>query len=165
LARRLMPMHPPHAVHPHERPISFGSARAVVMGMGRVGRAAYTELTRTYGLEVLGVENLPTRVGDLRADGFTIVEADAADGDFWARLESPGQVDIVVLAMPFHGAGKLALRELTASDYTGIVAVVAQYDTEVSEYQDLGADLVVQLYEGAGTTLAERAAEALAQRD
>lgn len=165
LARRLMPMHPPHAVHPHERPISFGSARAVVMGMGRVGRAAYTELTRTYGLEVLGVENLPTRVGDLRADGFTIVEADAADGDFWARLESTGQVDIVVLAMPFHGAGKLALRELTASDYTGIVAVVAQYDTEVSEYQDLGADLVVQLYEGAGTTLAERAAEALAQRD
>ena len=28
-----------------------------------------------------------------------------------------------------------------------------------------GADVVVQLYEGAGTTLAERAAEALAERD
>ena len=164
LARRVMPMHPPHDVHPHEQPISFGSARAVVMGMGRVGRAAYTELAQVHGLEVLGVENLPTRVEDLREEGFAIVEADAADGDFWARLESTGQVDIVVLAMPFHGAGRLALRELTASDYTGVVAVVARYDTEVTDYQELGADVVVQIYEGAGTTLAERAAEALAER-
>ena len=41
---------------------------------------------------------------------------------------------------------------------------MAQYDTEVAEYEELGADVVVQLYEGAGTTLAERAADALAER-
>lgn len=164
LARRVMPMHPPTDVHPHERPISFGDARALVMGMGRIGRAAYRELADEYGMEVLGVENSPQRVQDLRRQGLRIVEADAADRDFWSRLESTRQVDVVMLAMPFHGASRLALQELAASDYSGIVAVVARYDTEVRDYEALGADIVVHVYEGAGATLAERAAEALADR-
>jgi glutathione-regulated potassium-efflux system ancillary protein KefC len=164
-ARRIMPMHPPTDVHPHERPITFGGARAVVMGMGRIGRAAYRELSEAYGLEVLGVENNPPRVQDLRRRGLSIVEADAADRDFWSRLEFTRQVDVVVLAMPFHGASRLALQELAVSDYNGIIAVVARYDTEVRDYEDLGADIVVHVYEGAGTTLAERAAEALADRE
>ncbi|RIK15088.1 MAG: potassium transporter Kef [Acidobacteria bacterium] len=165
LARRIMPMHLPQDVHPHERPISFGTARAVVMGMGRVGRTAYEQLQDVYGLEVLGVENSTHRVEDLRAEGLTIVEADAADGDFWSRLESTHQVDLVLLAMPFLGASRLALEQLVASGYTGIVAVVARYDTEVRAFAELGADVVVQVFEGAGATLAERAAEALADRE
>ncbi|GGK65800.1 cation:proton antiporter family protein [Ornithinimicrobium pekingense] len=165
LARGVMRGHPPTQVHPHERPISFGSARAVVMGMGRVGRSAYRELSGAYGLEVLGVENDSHRVHDLRAEGFTIVEADAADRDFWSRLESTRQVDVVVLAMPFHGASRLALEQLAAGSFSGVVAVVARYDTEVRDYEELGADVVVHIFEGAGATLAERAAEALADRE
>lgn len=163
-ARRLMPMHPPEDVHPHERPISFGTARAVVMGMGRIGRTAYRDLSQTYGLEVLGVENLQTRLAELRSLGMDIVEADAADGDFWHRLESTHQVEIVVLAMPFHGANRIALEQLSASGYTGVVAVVAQYDDEADEYRRLGADAVITLYEGAGESVAERAADAAAER-
>ncbi|WP_298890274.1 cation:proton antiporter family protein [uncultured Serinicoccus sp.] len=159
-ARQVMPMHPPTDVHPHELPISFGDARAVVMGMGRIGRSAYAELSEVYGLAVLGVENLPNRVARLREKGLTVVEADAADGDFWSRLESTRQVDIVVLAMPFHGANRVALEQLTASDYDGVIAVVAQYDDEVGDLEARGADVVVNLYEGAGATIAERAAEA-----
>ncbi|GAA5158682.1 cation:proton antiporter family protein [Ornithinimicrobium tianjinense] len=164
LARRIMPMHPPTDVHPHEKPISFGNARAVVMGMGRIGRSAYTELAATYGLDVLGVENLPSRVQELTEAGLSIVEADAADGDFWSRLESTRQVEIVVLAMPFHGASRLALAELSKIGYTGVVAAVAQYDDDAAEYHELGADVVVHLYEGAGASIAEQAAEALADR-
>lgn len=164
LARRVMPMHPPDDVHPHEKPISFGSARAVVMGMGRIGTSAYEELSGTYGLEVLGVENLPSRAQDLRERGLSIVEADAADGDFWARLESTTKVEIVVLAMPFHGASRLALAELAKIGYTGVVAAVAQYDDDAREYLELGADVVVHLFEGAGLSIAEQAAERLADR-
>ena len=159
-ARQVMPMHPPNDVHPHELPISFGDARAVVMGMGRIGRSAYAELSEVYGMAVLGVENLPNRVIRLRERGLTVVEADAADGDFWSRLESTRQVEIVVLAMPFHGANRVALEQLTASDYDGVIAVVAQYDDEVGDLEARGADVVVNLYEGAGATIAERAAEA-----
>ncbi|WP_237566006.1 cation:proton antiporter [Ornithinimicrobium cerasi] len=163
-ARRVMPMHPPDDVHPHETPISFGSARAVVMGMGRIGTSAYEELSSTYGLEVLGVENLPSRVQDLRGRGLRIVEADAADSDFWSRLESTTQVEIVVLAMPFHGASRLALAELATIGYTGVVAAVAQYDDDARDYAELGAEVVVHLYEGAGLSIAEQAAERLADR-
>ncbi|MDO5739078.1 MAG: cation:proton antiporter [Ornithinimicrobium sp.] len=164
-ARRRMRMHPSDDVHEHEKPFSFGTARAIVMGMGRIGKAAYVELSGVYGLPVLGVENLPSRVADLRAEGMDIVEADAADDDFWARLESTGQVDIVVLAMPFHGANRLALAELSKSNYVGVVAVVAQYDDDAREYQQMGADVIIHLYEGAGLKIAEQAAEALADRD
>lgn len=159
-ARTVMPGHPPDRVHPHERPISFGDARAVVMGMGRIGRSSYLELSQVHGMEVLGLENLPARVRSLRERGFRVVEADAADRDFWHRLESTHQVEIVVLAMPFHGANRLALQQLTAGDYDGVIAVVAQYDDEVADLVELGADVVVNLYEGAGATIAERAAEA-----
>lgn len=164
LARKVMPMHPPEEVHPHERPISFGTADAVVMGMGRIGRTAYQELAEVYGLEVLGVENEQTRVPELRARGMSIVEADASDGDFWHRLESTRQVQVVVLAMPFHGANRSAIRELTASGYTGVVAVVAQYEDEAAAFRALGADVVITLYGGAGTSVAEKAAEAAQER-
>lgn len=163
-ARRVMPMHPPEDVHPRERPISFGTARAIVMGLGRIGRSACTELAEVYGLEILGVENLQTRVDALREEGIDVVEADAGDADFWHRLESTGQVEIVVLAMPFHGANRIAVQELTASDYTGVVAAVAQYDDDARELRALGADVVINVHEGAGATIAERAAEALTDR-
>ncbi|MGO0576723.1 NAD(P)-binding protein [Ornithinimicrobium panacihumi] len=159
-----MPGHSPERVHPHERPISFGEATAVVMGMGRIGRAVAEELTQEYGLRVLGVENLPTRVAELREQGMEIVEADAADADFWHRLESTGQVEIVVLAMPFHGANRIALQQLVASDYSGVLAAVAQYDDEAEDLRRTGADVVINLYDGAGASIAERAAEAASDR-
>ncbi len=35
--------------HPHDAPIDLGSAKAVVMGMGRIGSGAYDELQKIYG--------------------------------------------------------------------------------------------------------------------
>jgi predicted Kef-type K+ transport protein len=43
--------------HPHDAPIDLGSAKAVVMGMGRIGSGAYDELQKTYGKDVCGVEH------------------------------------------------------------------------------------------------------------
>lgn len=165
LARRVLPIRQPDEVHPHERPISFGGARAVVMGMGRIGQSVYRILREEYGFEVLGVENLPSRLEELRRAGMQAVEADASDGDFWHRLESTHEVEIVVLAMPFHGANQLALEQLALTDYRGVIAAVVQYDDEADGLRELGADIVLHLFEGAGTALAEAAAEAALDRD
>lgn len=56
-------------LHPDERPIDLGDARAIVLGMGRVGRRAYDRLSDDYGLRVLGVEHDATLVAQLRASG------------------------------------------------------------------------------------------------
>ena len=44
LAKRL-PTRPPHKIHPGDRPIELGDAHALVLGVGRLGIACYTELT------------------------------------------------------------------------------------------------------------------------
>ncbi len=157
LARRFLPDRPPSRLHPDDRPIEVGSAQAVVLGMGRVGRSAYERLEGDYGLRVLAVESLPSRHAMLAEAGFNVVLGDATDPDFWARMR-PRDVQLAVLAMPFHTSNLNALRRLHASGFKGTVAVVAQYDEDLRQARALGADTGFQLYDGVGAELADRAA-------
>ena len=88
-------------LHPDDRPIDIGHAQALVLGMGRVGRSTYEQLTEVYGLSVIGVEHDTARATALREAGFDVVLADATDADFWLRVNRGGDVRIAVLAMPF----------------------------------------------------------------
>lgn len=158
-ARRLLPDRPAERIHAEDRPLDVGHAQAVVLGMGRVGRAAYEQLTAQYDLTVVGIETSRERVGRLRHQGLDVVEGDATDPDFWARLRT-GDVTLVLLAMPFHGNNLDALVKLQRSGFAGTVAVVAQYDEDLAQALDHGADTGFQLYDGAGAELADRAARA-----
>jgi glutathione-regulated potassium-efflux system ancillary protein KefC len=149
-----------HRVHPDDGPIDLGGAQAVVLGMGRVGRAVHDRLTTEYGLRVIGVENDPLKVAALRAADVRVIEADATEADFWDRLVSRGEVEILVLAMPFHGSNLEALHRVGERDFEGTVAVVAQYDDERDELVHLGADVAFHLYEGTGVGLADSAVDA-----
>jgi len=157
LARRLLPDRPAERMHTDDRPIDVGEAEAVVLGMGRVGRAAYERLASDYGLRVIGVESLPSRQAALEAVGLNVVQGDATDPEFWARIR-PHHVKVAVLAMPFHSTNLNALRKLQESDFTGTVAVVAQYDEDLQQARALGAHTGFQLYDGVGAELADLAA-------
>ena len=157
VARRLFPDRPPERLHADDRPLEVGDAQAVVLGMGRVGRAAYERLESGYGLRVIGVESLPARQEKLEADGLNVVQGDATDPDFWARMR-PRHVTLAVLAMPFHSSNLNALRNLDESEFSGKVAVVAQYDEDLRQALELGAHTGFQLYEGVGAELADSAA-------
>ena len=160
LARRL-PEHPEDRLHPEDRPIDISHAEVMVLGMGRVGQAAYRELAEEHGYSVVGIENATDRAERLREQGFDVQTADATDQEFWERVIATGHVTIAVLAMPFHGANLLALRQLTASGFEGTVAAVAQYDDEVQELRGHGVGTVFNLYSGAGLALASETVEAL----
>jgi hypothetical protein len=159
LAARV-PDPPASRLLPADRPIDIGDARAVVLGMGRIGRAAYDGLRDGYGLAVLGVDNNAQRVRSLQGSGRTVLFADATDGDFWDRMLRTDRVRLVVLAMPFHGANLEALARLRTRGYDGTVAAITQYDDERADALHQGAQAVLQLYDGAGAALAEKAAEA-----
>jgi predicted Kef-type K+ transport protein len=159
LARRSLPDRDLARIHPEDRPIDVGHAHAVVLGMGRVGRSAYDRLRDEYGLTVVGIETLVSRVEHLRSMGYDVIEGDATDPDFWTRLGT-ADVRIAVLAMPFHGNNLGALAKLSDSGFGGTVAVVAQYDAELTQSLQHGAHAGFQLYEGAGSELADRAATA-----
>ncbi|GGG50490.1 potassium transporter Kef [Kocuria dechangensis] len=157
----LLPEHPERKLHPEDRPIDIGHAEVLVLGMGRVGQAAYREFADEYGFSVVGIENSTDRAERLRAEGFDVQSADATDTEFWERVIATGHVQVAVLAMPFHGSNVVALQQLSASGFSGAVAAVAQYDDEVQELRARGVRTVFNLYSGAGIALASETIEAL----
>ncbi|MBM6406120.1 cation:proton antiporter [Phycicoccus sp. CSK15P-2] len=158
--RRLLPDRPVGRTHPEDRPLDLGAAGVAVLGMGRVGRSAYERLSEGYGLRVVGVEASRERCRALAGEGFVFVEADATDPEIWADRPF-GHIDLVVLAMPFHGNNLDALEQLRGNGYGGTVAVVAQHDDDLATAMDGGAHTGLQLYDGAGAELADRAAAVL----
>ncbi len=160
LLRRVLPDRPDEAVHPDNRPLDVGDAQAVVLGMGRVGAAAYRRLEEQYGLRVLGLETSQDRYAQLRQQGLRVVQGDATDPDLWADRPFC-DASLVVLAMPFHGNNLDALAQLVAAGFAGTVAVVAQYDDHLHEALESGAHTGIQLYDGAGAELADRAVSSL----
>ncbi len=157
IAERL-PAQDPDRLNAHDRPIDVGGAEAVVLGMGRVGKAAYRQLESAYGLEVVGVEHNDQRIEGLRDRGYEVIEGDATDEDFWERVSHVGRVAVVVMAMPFHGSNMAALEQLKRNGFEGVVAAVAYYDDEMREIERAGVDAALHLYSGSGTALADRAA-------
>ena len=157
VVRRVLPDRPREALHPEDRPLDVGDAQAVVLGMGRVGSAAYRRLREEYGLRVVGLESSRERCARLRAKGVDVVEGDATDPELWHHRPLC-DVPIVLLAMPFHGNNLDALGQLRAHGFTGTVAVVAQYDEDLRSATRAGATVGFQLYDGAGAELADRAA-------
>lgn len=155
---------PPQAVEkldPEDRPIDVSEANALVLGMGRVGRATFEQLREVHQMAPLGVEHDLGVYHRLQDEGLDVVQADATDRSFWERVCRAGEIEIAVLAMPFHGANIEALEDLRRAGFTGRVAAVAQRDHEVKELEERGAEAVFNLYGTAGTALADSVAKDL----
>ncbi|MGN7782308.1 cation:proton antiporter domain-containing protein [Mycolicibacterium sp. 22603] len=155
IAARL-PTQDEQKLQPEERPVDAGDAEVVVIGMGRVGFAAYQRLTDHYGLRVVGVDYDGRRIQRLAEDGLRVVEGDATDLDFWHRLRHSESARIAILAMPRHGANVTALDCLRESGFSGTVAAVARYDDEVAWAKEQGVEIAFNVYAGAGLELADQ---------
>lgn len=155
LAQRL-PHQDPMELHPEDRPGDARGAEVIVLGMGRVGRAAYERLEDGYGLKVVGVDADGGRVQQLRNAGLVAVEGDASDAEFWNRLRSRDKIRIAIVAMPRHGANLSAVRALRKHGFTGKIAAVARYDDEVNQAHEDGASAAFNVYAGAGLELADQ---------
>ncbi len=159
LAERV-PRRNPDELHPEERPADAGDAEVVVIGMGRIGTAAYDRLRDGFGLRVVGVDYDAARVESQVKEGRHVVEGDATDLDFWNRLTRSESVRIAVLAMAQHGANVTALDCLRESGFTGKVATVARYEDEVLWAREHGVPIAFNVYAGAGIELADASARA-----
>ncbi len=163
IAARL-PAQDERSLNPEERHGDAGDAEVVVIGMGRVGFAAYQRLTDHYGLRVVGVDYDGPRIQRLAAEGLRVIEGDATDLYFWNQLRRSDSVRIAVLAMPRHGANVTALECLRESGFSGKVAAVARYDDEVKWAKEHGVGIAFNVYAGAGLELADQVADDSAPR-
>ena len=161
---RYLPAVPPDRLHPADRPIELGDARAVILGMGKIGRGAYQRLQQHYGLPVLGIDNDGDKVRRLREEGYQVLEGDAVDSDFWEKLIGCHQVNMVLLTMPSHHGNLYALEQLRNRAFPGKIAAIVEYPEEIEPLRRNGADAVFHVYEEAGLGLADSAVEVAALR-
>ncbi len=159
-----LPAQDPVRLHPNDRPIELGDARAVVLGMGRVGRGAYDRIVEHYGVPTLGIDSDEDKVTELKALGYNIIEADASDSDFWDKLTWSDQVELVLLAMPDHAGNFYAIEELHNRACAGRIAAAIRYPEEAEVLRERGVDAVFHVYNEAGSALADSAAESAGLR-
>ncbi len=134
--------------------IDPGAARVAVFGMGRLGSAAYDSLRERWGDTILGVDRDADTVARHRAQGRRIVRGDAADPDFWSRIDQ-GRVRYALLTLPDHQANLSAARLCREFDPHIRIAAVARFEDEVAELRTAGAERVFNLYTEAGAGFAE----------
>ena len=145
--------------HPDDAPIDLGSARAVVIGMERIGSGAYDELKKIFGDRVCGVEHNPDRVDFNRAQGRNTILGDASDTEFWLRLSKDIYLEIIILAMPNHHGNVHAVRHLRNFGFNCQVVAIARYPEEVEDLSALGVCATYDMYEQAGVGLVRTAME------
>lgn len=150
-----MAVQAPDRLHPEDRPADVSGAQALVIGLGRVGRNAYEQLSTVHGLQVVGLDSDVTRIEKLRARGIHTVEADGRDDDFFIRLTGREEVRVIVVALPSHGAEVVG--SLRNQGYTGTIAMAARYEDGVDQALEAGADLAFNVFTATGLELADQA--------
>jgi predicted Kef-type K+ transport protein len=143
-------------LHPSDRLIDTGSARILVLGMGRVGGGAYDELRKVYGDAIIGIEHNTSRADEQRTLGRNVVVGDATDTDFWAKIRIGNTIELIVLAMPSHHSNLAAAHQIRNVGIRCAVVAIAQFQDDVAELAEFGITSF-NMYSEAGSGLARHA--------
>jgi predicted Kef-type K+ transport protein len=140
--------------HSADQPLRTGDAQILVFGMGRVGTGAYDYLRAKYGDSVVaGIESNAERVATHRESGRNVYRGDAADSDFWERMEG-ADFRVVLLAMPDHHINMYALSQIKRSGFGGFIVALAKYSEDAEALKQEGAHRVFNMYAEAGSGFA-----------
>lgn len=145
--------------HPDDQPLSIGSAKVLIMGMGRVGTSAYNYL-REREVSVAGLDADPTKIAPHLKQGRRVLFADADDPALWRGLCLDG-VEMILLAMPDQGAQTHAVHQLRHIGFKGRIVSGVRRRAAVQPTLEAGADQAFDIADAAGLGLGERAMECL----
>ncbi|PEN13862.1 potassium transporter KefC [Longibacter salinarum] len=134
------------------RPETLGRARFVVVGMGRVGTAAYDYLAARMQCPA-GVDEDPGKLARHRSNGRRVLYGDARDATLWADLGLE-TVEAVVLALPDRDATLAAVSALREAGFEGPVSALTTDPEGRQDLIDAGASAVYLSGEQVGQALA-----------
>lgn len=148
-------------LHIEDQPIDIGKPRVVIFGMGRIGSAAYDTLKDTYGDVILGIDHKQEIIDRHLSENRKAVIGDGTDSDFWDKLVPSGSIDLIVLAMPSHHGNLHTAQLIGESAYRGRVTAIVRYADEEEALKEMGVHSVYNIYQAAGTGLADQVIESL----
>jgi glutathione-regulated potassium-efflux system ancillary protein KefC len=140
--------------HPDSTPTSIGSAQWLIVGMGRMGAAAYDQLVRQ-GHRVLGLDADPICIETHREQGRRVLYGDAEDRELWNTLHLTG-LRGVILTMPELEARRAAVAHLRANGFDGLIGTISYHPREDSLLTQAGTDAIFHPSTETGERLALR---------
>jgi Trk K+ transport system NAD-binding subunit len=90
-----------------------------------------------------------------------VIHGDATDPDFWARVISRHNTELILLAMPHSQANSFALEQIREGHYQGKIAAIAKYSDDEALLSELGVDAAFNIYNEAGSGFARHVCEHL----
>ena len=141
-----------------DQPLDIGGATTAIIGMGRVGTAAYDQMHQAFGDTVVGVDIDPVRVERQQSSGRHVLLGDPSDADFWDRVQAAHTLELVLLALPNLSSNLAVLDQLNTSSSTCRVAATARFPDEIEVLRKAGASSVYNLYAEAGSGFAAHVA-------
>ncbi|MEL7045213.1 MAG: cation:proton antiporter family protein [Pseudomonadota bacterium] len=138
------------------------NVKVLVLGMGNIGTGAYEAIARSYGEQVLGIDDNDRKLAVHRGLHRRVAAADASDPDFWHRV-ALDEVELIMLALTNHEENMLVASLLERMGFRGRVAAVVRFQEEAEALESKGI-LAFNLYAQAGEGFAAHAAEGLRER-
>lgn len=132
----------------------LSNVEVIVIGMGRVGRGAFSALTNSLGDTVLGMDADIERVNKLNEISQNTIVGDGENIDFWENVDL-SNVKLVLLALPSVEDSSNITSQLRIASYTGQIAAIARYKDEVDPLLKKGVDRVFNFFNDAGLGFAE----------
>jgi glutathione-regulated potassium-efflux system ancillary protein KefC len=136
------------------------NAEVLVLGMGRVGKGAYSSLTNMLGDKVWGMDADPIRIAKLHRNGFQVLVGDGEDIDLWDNINL-ANIQLILLALPSIKDICNITEQLQHANYQGKIASIARYEDEIQPLLDAGSDKVFNFFTEAGTGFAEESVQLL----
>jgi glutathione-regulated potassium-efflux system ancillary protein KefC len=140
--------------HPDSIPSSIGRAEWLIVGMGRMGTAAYDHLVRQ-DHRVLGLDADPICIETHREQGRRVLYGDAEDRELWNTLHLAG-LRSVILTMPELEARRAAVAHLRANGFGGLIGTISYRPREDALLTRAGADVIFHPSTETGERLALR---------
>lgn len=136
------------------------NAEILVLGMGRVGKGAYTALNNLLGDKVWGMDADPGRIMKLQKAGLQVMVGDGEDIDLWYNIDL-AKIQLILLALPSIEDICNITEQLQHANYRGKIASIARYEDEIQPLIDAGSDKVFNFFTEAGSGFAEESLQLL----
>ena len=136
------------------------NTKVLVIGMGRVGKGAFTTLARLMENGVTGMDADQDKVTALQEDNFEAVVGDGENIDLWENVDI-SKIELILLALPSIDDSSNITNQLRSASYRGKIAAIARYEDEVQPLLDVGVDRVFNFFTEAGLGFAEESFEML----
>ena len=131
----------------------LGDTEIAVLGMGRVGRGAYTFLQQTYPDKIVGIDENEEKAMAMQASGINCVYGDATDIEFWQRTDLVKR-KLICVALSNHTENLEVVHLAKQLGYNDRLAVITRFPDEKDELEALGC-VTFDLYAEAGYGFAE----------